>query len=359
VRVRNQEDGQPFLISIDSNFDSDPQIEALVQGYTVQLNGYVEEVTGGEYDDVMGTVAKSDFVLSNLPSFSETALGNFVTDAMRFAGEEFTGVRVDVASEASGNIRNSVYPGTTSYSAGNISLYEIIEAVGVGRGLDGYPGCPIASVYFTGEEVRRVLEISVLLQRFMGDSYFLQFSGLKYSYNPANAVLLTVPFINLPIPTTRAVTNAELYSGNGIQPTSSEGYAPLDRGDQRLYHVITDAYLLLFLPLATDMLPQLAVVPKKADGEPVPMDRLDELIIRNPDGTEVKVWEAVLLYAAAQSPGTDGVPRIPDYYDGLAGRITKVWAFPLIGWVLLVLGAAIGGVIYLVIRRRRRRAAGV
>jgi hypothetical protein len=73
----------------------------------------------------------------------------------------------------------------------------------------------------------------------------------------------------------------------------------------------------------------------------------------------VKVWEAVLLYAAAQSPGTDGVPRIPDYYDGLAGRITKVWAFPLIGWVLLVLGAAIGGVIYLVIRRRRRRAAGV
>jgi 5'-nucleotidase/UDP-sugar diphosphatase len=359
VRVRNQEDGQPFLISIDSNFDSDPQIEALVQGYTVQLNGYVEEVTGGEYDDVMGTVAKSDFVLSNLPSFSETALGNFVTDAMRFAGEEFTGVRVDVASEASGNIRNSVYPGTTSYSAGNISLYEIIEAVGVGRGLDGYPGCPIASVYFTGEEVRRVLEISVLLQRFMGDSYFLQFSGLKYSYNPANAVLLTVPFINLPIPTTRAVTNAELYSGNGIQPTSSEGYAPLDRGDQRLYHVITDAYLLLFLPLATDMLPQLAVVPKKADGEPVPMDRLDELIIRKPDGTEVKVWEAVLLYAAAQSPGTDGVPRIPDYYDGLAGRITKVWAFPLIGWVLLVLGAAIGGVIYLVIRRRRRRAAGV
>jgi 2',3'-cyclic-nucleotide 2'-phosphodiesterase (5'-nucleotidase family) len=358
VRVRNKEDGQPFLIPIDSSFAADPQIESLVQGYTVHLNGYVEEVTGGEYDDVMGTVAKSDSVLSNLPSFSETALGNFVTDAMRFAGEKFTGARVDVASEASGNIRNSVFAGTTSYSAGNISLYEIIEAVGVGRGLDGYPGCPIASVYLTGEEIRRVLEISVLMPRFMGDSYFLQFSGLRYSYNPANAVLLTVPFIDLPVPTTRAVTSAELYAGDGTQPVNSDGYMPLDRGDQRLYHVVTNAYLLLFLPLATDMLPQLAVVPKKADGEPVPMDRLGELIIRHSDGTELKVWEAVLMYAAAQPSGVDRVPQVPSYYGGLAGRITRVWTFPLIGWVLLALGAATGGIVYLVIRRRRRRTAG-
>jgi 5'-nucleotidase/UDP-sugar diphosphatase len=238
-------------------------------------------------------------------------------------------------------------------------LYEIIEAVGVGRGLDGCPGCPIASVYLTGAEIRRVLEISVLMQRFMGDSYSLQFSGVRYSYNPANAVLLTVPFIDLPIPTTRAVTSAELYGGDGMQPVSSEGYVPLDRGDQRLYHVVTNAYLLLFLPLATDMLPQLAVIPKKADGEPVPMDRLGELIIRHPDGTELKVWEAVLMYAAAQPSGVDGVSQIPSYYNGLVGRITKVWTFPLIGWVLLALGAATGGIVYLVIRRRRRRAAGV
>jgi 5'-nucleotidase/UDP-sugar diphosphatase len=354
VRVRNEEDGQPFLIPIDKRFAPDPKVDALVEGYTVDLNAYVKGVTGGNFDDVMSTVARSDFVLSNLPSFSETALGDFVTDAMRFAGQEFTGERVDIASEASGNIRNSIFPGTTEQSAGNISLYEIIEATGVGRGLDGYPGCPVASVYFTGEEVRRVLEISVLLQQFMGDSYFLQFSGLRYSYNPANAVLLTVPFINVPIPTTRAVTSAELYTGDGIQSVNGGGYVPLKRGDQRLYHVVTDGYLLLFLPVVTDMLPQLAVVPKKADGEAVPMDRLDELLIRHPDGTELKMWEAVLLYAEAQPPGEDGIPRVAGYYAGTAGRINKVWTFPFIGWVLLILGAAMGGIIYLVIRRRRR-----
>jgi 5'-nucleotidase/UDP-sugar diphosphatase len=355
VRVRNEEDDHPFLIPIDSSFACDPEIDALVQKYTLVLNAYIEEVTGGEFDDVMSTVARSDFVLSNLPPLSETALGNFVTDAMRFVAQEFTGEKVDIAAQANGNIRNSIFPGTMEYSAGNISFYEIAEVTGVGRGLDGYPGCPIASVYLTGEEVRRVLEITALLQEFMGDSYFLHFSGLRYSYNPANAVLLTVPFVNLPIPTARAVTSAELYTGDGIQPVKSEEYVPLRRGDEQLYHVVTDAYLLLFFPLVTDILPQLEVAPKNADGEPVPLDRIDELIIHHPDGRELKVWEAVVIYAATQPPGVDGIPQIPDYYEGIAGRITKVWTFPVVGWLLLILAAVVAGIIYLVFRRRKRR----
>jgi 5'-nucleotidase/UDP-sugar diphosphatase len=355
VRVRNEESGHPFLIPIDGSFASDPEIDALVQEYTLDLNYYVDEMTDGKISDIMSTVARSDFVLSSLPLLSETALGNFVTDAMRFVGQESTGERVDVAGQANGNIRSSIFPGTTEQSAGNISFYEILEATGVGRGLDGRPGCPIASVYLTGEEVRRVLEMTVLLQRFMGDSYFLHFSGLRYSYNPANAVLLTVPFVDLPIPTTRAVTGAELYTGNGIQPANGEDYVPLKRGDEELYHVVSDAYLLLFLPLVTEMLPQLEVVPKNADGEPVPLDKIDELIIRHADGTELKVWEVVLMYAAAQLPGADGVPQIPDYYAGVAGRITQVWTFPLIGWLLLILAAIVAGIVFLVIRRRKRR----
>ena len=354
VRVRNEEDGQPFLIPMDSSFVPDLRIEALVQEYTIKLNAYVEEVTGGEFNDVMSTIARSDFVLSNLPPLAETKLGDFVTDAMRFVAEEFTGERVDIAGQANGNIRNSIFPGTTEQSAGNVSLYEILEATGVGRGLDGRPGCPMASVYLTGEEVRRVLEIDILLQKLMVDSSFLQFSGLRYSYNPANAVLLTVPFLDLPVPTARAVTSAELYTGDGLQPVRSEGYVPLRRGDQQLYHLVTDAYLLLFLPLVTDMLPQLEVVPRNADGEPVPPDKMNELIIHHPDGRELKVWEAVVMYAAAQASGPDGIPQIPDYYRNIAGRITKVWTFPLLGWLILILAATVAGIVYLVLRRRKR-----
>jgi hypothetical protein len=204
--------------------------------------------------------------------------------------------------------------------------------------------------------VRRLLEINILLQEFMEDSSFLQFSGLRYSYNPANAVLLTIPFVNLPIPTTRAVTSAELYTGDGIQPVNGEGYVPLKRGDEKLYHLVTDAYLLLFLPLVTDMLPQLEIVPKNADGEPVPLDRIDELIIHHADGRELKVWEAVVIYAA-QLSGEGGVSQIPDYYAGVAGRITKTWTFPLVGWLLLILAVIVAGIIYLVFRRRKHRVS--
>jgi len=192
------------------------------------------------------------------------------------------------------------------------------------------------------------------LQEFIGDSYFLHFSGLRYSYNPANAVLLTVPFINRPVPTTRAVTSAELYMGDGIQSANSEDYISLKRGDEKLYHVVTDAYLLLFLPMVANMLPQLEVIPKNADGEPVPLDKIGQLIICRDDGRELKVWEVMLIYAA-QLSGEDGVSRIPDYYAGVAGRITKTWTFPLVGWLLFILAVIMAGIIYLVFRMRRRR----
>jgi 5'-nucleotidase/UDP-sugar diphosphatase len=357
VRVRNEENRHPFLIPIDISFACHAEIDSLVRGYTLDLNAYIKEVTSGGFDDVMSTVARSDFVLSNLPPLSETALGNFVTDAMRFVAQESTGKRVDMAGQASGSIRDSIFPDTREYFAGNISFYAIAQATGAGRGHDGGAGCPIVSLYLTGEEVRRVLEITILLHEYMADGYFIQISGLRYSYNPASAVLLTVPFAKLPIPTTRAVTKMELYAGDGIQPGHSEGYIPLKRGDKKLYHVVTDAYLLFFLPLVTNTLPQLEVVPKNADGEPVPLDRIDELMIHHPDGRELKVWEAAVIYARAQASGEDGVPQMPDYYAGVAGRITRVRRLPLIGRLLLIPAAVVAGMTYLILRRRKRRTS--
>jgi len=275
VRVRNEENDRPFLIPIDDSFTCDPEIDALVREYTLILNAHIDEMTGGKFDDIMSTVARSDFVLSNHSTLSETPLGNFVTDAMRMVAQEVTGERVDVACQANGCIRKSIFPGTMEHSGGNVSFYEIAEVTSMGHGLDGHPGCPIVSVYLTGEEVRRVLEIAILLEEFEGDSYFPQFSGLRYSYNPANAVLLTIPFVNLPIPTARAVTRAELYTGDGIQPVNGEGYVPLKRGDEKLYHLVTDAYICLIFPSVKDILPQMEIVPKNADGEPVPPERLD------------------------------------------------------------------------------------
>jgi 2',3'-cyclic-nucleotide 2'-phosphodiesterase (5'-nucleotidase family) len=357
VRVRNEENDHPFLIPIDSSFACDPEIDALVREYTLILNAHIYEMTGGKFDDIMSTVARSDFILSNQPPLSETPLGNFVADAMRMVAQEITGKKVDIAGELSGCIRTSIFPGTMEHSAGNVSFYEIVEATGMGYGHDGYAGCPIVSVYLTGEEVRRLLEKDILVQELVGDSSFLQLSGLRYSYNPANAVLLTLPLVNLPIPTTRAITRVELYTGDGIQPVHSEGYVSLKRGDEKLYHVVTDAYILHFFSMAKDILPQLEIVPKNADGEPVPPERFDELIVHHADGRELKVWEAMVSYAAAQLPGVDGIPLIPDYYEGVVGRINTTWTFPLLGWLLLILAVIVAVIIFLVFRIRKHKKA--
>jgi hypothetical protein len=46
---------------------------------------------------------------------------------------------------------------------------------------------------------------------------------------------------------------------------------------------------------------------------------------------------------------------MPDYYAGVAGRITKIHRVRLIGRLLLIPAAVVAGMTYLILRRRKRR----
>lgn len=362
LRVRNEENNRPFLIPIDGSIRPDPEISLLVDAYTARLNDLVQRLSGGGSQDILEIVARSSFVLPNHPPLEESAVGNFITDGMRLVTQEVTGKKVDIAVQANGNIRESIVPGATPGSRDAVSFYDITSVVGLGHGPDGHAGYPIVSVYLTGEEIGRMLEVAVLLRELLGDTYFLQFSGLRYAYNPTNAVLFTVPIINQPLPTSRAVTGAELYTGEGLQPIEDDGhYVPLRDGDERLYHLATDRYIASFLPMVGDLLPHLSIVPKNADGEAVAIEDLDELIVYRPDGRELKVWQTVVEYASAQVQGEDGISRIPEYYADTSNRINQVWSFPLMAAVclvpLLIVGGITGGIVGFTRGRKRRRAA--
>jgi len=333
VRVRNEETGTGFLREIDRRYRPKPEIAERVGEYRQKLDAIVDEMTGGDFDDVMKTVARSDFALPRKPPKQETPAGNFVTDAMRLGVAEEVNERVDVAIQANGDIRGGIRPGTTPHADGEVSFYDIAGKVGLGYGDDGYAGYPMASVWMTGDELRQLLEVAVLLEETMEDAYFLQFSGLRYEYDPRNAVLLTLPVVGTPVPTGRSVKKAELYTGDGTQPTvaeaNSDDFAPLERGDDDLYHVATDTYILSFLPAIGEMVPQMEINPKTAEGKPLDPEEFDESIVRCDDGTELKVWQTVVEYAASQPEDEDGVPRIPKYYADSTGRIRPVEAFPL------------------------------
>ena len=357
LRSRNEENKVPYLIPLDYNLPLDPEIDTIIEEYTVLLNELITEKTGGRFTSVLDSVALAAFEVPNTPRLQETPFGNFVTDAMRLVTEEKTGRKVDFALQANGSIRGSINPGTMPHAFGQISVYDLAELIGLGIGPDGDAGYPIVAVYLTGEEMRRALEVAALLSEMLGDTYFLQFSGLRYNYNPNNAVLFTIPFIDQPLPSTMifpsgAVISAERYSGEGHQVDDDSLYVPLERGDEELYSLVTDTYILSFLPMVGEMMPQLDLVLKDSEGNPVPDDQLESLIIYT-DGQELKVWATVLEYAASQTIGTSGLPEIDEYYAATAGRINQVWSIPLVTWPLLILLAIVALIIFLVYRRRK------
>jgi 2',3'-cyclic-nucleotide 2'-phosphodiesterase (5'-nucleotidase family) len=349
VRIRNNELGQPFLIPIDNSVLVDPHLGSLVDQYTAGLNQTVSRMTNGRFNDINDILITSQFIVTNLPKLQESPFGNFITDAMRIVSEQVTGEKVHLAFQANGAIRGAIVPGTMPYSKDKVNFFDLVDLVGLGTGPDKEPGYPMVSVYFTGKEIRRILEISVFLSEFMGDTYFLQVSGLRMTYDPKRAILFTVPIKNIPLPSTRSVLSAELFMEEGIQGDSD--YKELSWKDDQLYHVVSDYYIASFLPMVGELLPMLKLVMKDKDGNPI--ENLEDAIIYR-DGKELKVWQAVVEYAASQPVGPDGLPRMPVVYAHSSGRLTQERAISL--RILLLMGIlGISLIIVLLIRLIRGR----
>jgi len=352
IRIRNQENDRPFLLRIDDEIPAHPTIVAAMEYYTDRLNVVVERVTGGNFSDVFAPIAYSSHEVPRRPRMAEAPFGNYLVDAMRLISGEVMGKPVDFAFQANGNIRGGIIPGKMEQTEGLISFYDFAKLSSLGMGPDGEPGYPLASIYLTGEEVRRVLEVSAFLSEYMGDTYFLQTSGLRYEYVPERALLMTVPFIDLPVPTTRAVVSAERYTGEGVQTDQDEDYEPLERGDEELYHMVTDLYLLTFLPMVGDLLPQLELVIKDEHGNPV--DDIYDTII-TVEGGELKTWQALVEYAASHPENEFGLPQVPVYYSSTAGRIVPVWRLSFWAYIGISLVALIAIIIGWRTRSRRKR----
>jgi 5'-nucleotidase / UDP-sugar diphosphatase len=349
VDTRNVQTKRPFLLTLDHKIASEPAMSELVGDYTDELNELIVRLSGSRFNSIADRVVYSAFSLPDKPQHVSNPFACFVTDAMRLMSEKVTGTKVDFAIQANGVIRGTLEPGTSPFSLEEVSFFDLASLIGLGVGPDGEPGNAMVSIYFSGEEIRRILEVSVLLNEIYGDSYFLQYSGLQMSYDPGRAVIMWVPVKDIPLPSTRAVLKAERYTGAGIQ--RGEEYAPLVRGDDTLYHVVADYYLATFLPMVGELLPSLGLVMKDKNGNPVELD--DRIIYR--DGSEYKVWQAVMEYASNQPRDADGNPRIMEYYSNPPARITTVKTIPLLLWPLFILALILAAIIIFIRRRRRRR----
>ncbi|MBU1105241.1 MAG: bifunctional metallophosphatase/5'-nucleotidase [Candidatus Riflebacteria bacterium] len=338
LKLCNQLTKAPLLHHIDSSIKEDAEIAGIVNGYLSLLDEFIATFTESEFTDSRQIIARSDFVLARGEAFSESTVGNFITDAMRFETEKVTGEKVDFAIQANGTIRGSLLIGSGKDNAGKICLFDLISISSMGCGPDQNPGYPLVSLYFTGEEIYKLLEISALLPQLWGDIYFLQYSGLRYSYDPRRTFWIKqLPFINKPLPAYRSILSAEKLATSGTL-SAENVYTALDSSRDKLYHLVTTRYLAAYLPMIGTRLPRLKLTIKNKQGQPV---SLDDTIIRD-KGREFKVWEATTRYAASFARGTDGLPIIPERYRKTEGRITVgkgswLWLWPIVTGITAML----------------------
>lgn len=340
VRVLNEESERPFLKPLDATVPESERVRERVDFYRSALNEWLAELTDSLITEMSQPVARSEFTLRGGRHQSESAIGNYITDAMRTSAEAHLGKRVDIAVQANGAIRANIAPGSEEWSEGVISFYDLVMAAGLGSGADGNPGYPLVSIYLTEQEVRRALELSLLLSDFLDNTFFLQFSGLRTAFDPNRAVVMRIPFAGTPIPSSRAVLQAERMVGE-------DSWQSVSRRSDELLHVVTDHYIAGFLPMVGDIFPQFRIEFKNEAGDPI---NLDEAIILTENDTQLKLWQALLEFTISHPPDEEGLPAIPSIYESPEGRQVVVTTLPLWIWPL----AALLLIVLVVVTLKRR-----
>jgi UDP-sugar diphosphatase len=356
-QLLNRQTGTPFLHKIDSSIPENPETAAIIEDYRRQLNDFVASFTAGEFADISQIVARSEFALPRDLLFSESTIGNFVTDAMRIETEKLLGEKVDFALQANGTIRGGLLVGSDHHNAGNITFFDLVSISSMGNGPDNLPGYPLVSLYLTGAEIHRLLEIAAILPQLWGDIYFLQFSGLRYTYDPERIFWVRrIPFLKLPWPSGKSVISAERLVKTG-ETADKDVYETLPADDSRLYHLVTTNYLANYLPMVGTRLPKLKLTVKNKQGNEV---SIDDSIVRE-NTREFKVWEATARYIASFNKGANNLPLMPERYQKIEGRIISgqgewLWFWPLLTAIIILVVLTL--LATSIIRRRKNSYKG-
>ncbi len=326
---------QNYFHALTSDIPEDSVIAQIIHTAKQELDSILYRSSKQQFGDVGQSIIQSDFDLIKDADYKETTIGNFITDAMRLEALKVTGARVDVAIQGNGVIRGDILTGTESWSKGNFALFDMLTMLGLGKGPDKSAAYPMVSCYLTEKEIFNAMEATTMLYQMYGDMFFLQVSGIRYTYDPGKSIWMKIPFTNTPIPATKAIKSIHLYTGEGIQDDSGN-YIELDRNGDRLFHVVTDYYVASFLPLVGEVLPKLGIAFKDKDGNE---KSLDEIVIKNEDGSEFKGWQALALYAHE-------LEKMPDIYQETQNRITKEEGIPLKVWSYTILCILLAGIVW-------------
>ncbi len=290
VSVRND-----TAIHMDQTVGTVPAINTVINGFMGAINGKLGF-------NCLAPFAETDinkdggFALLNEPPLAETNLGDLIADTYRTAVNQVDPAHpAQIGIEANGVIWKGLPKGAT----GVFSFYDLYGALPLGGSPYDFttPGYPIVGFYLTGAEIKGVMEQLIDLGR---NDFFLQTSGMKYTYDPNAA-------------SGHKVVSVRVGNGAG-------GFEPIK--PTTLYKLAANYYTGAFMGL-------FGLYPRDETGAqhkpPAYPDPMKDFIVHTSPTVELKAWQA-LTNTVAHMPDLDGdkLPNIPQSYYTSRDRITKL-----------------------------------
>ena len=256
------------LVPVDERVPEDPEMAAWIEEAKSQVEQDYLADFDMEFDQVLvDNPYQFDTVDEVYDTQHESTLGNLLADAYYWAGNQASQDPVDVALTASGVIRDT-------FPKGPITVSQVFNVASLGIGADGVPGYPLISVYLTGKDLKNAIEVDASVPPLMSAAQ-LFYSGVGYSFNTNRMIFDKVDYAVL------------MREGGITEPIV----------DDQLYHVVTGLYIGQMLGAVEDTsFGILTVTPRDAQGNPIDMSQLEDYILHDDEGNEVKEWYAIASY---------------------------------------------------------------
>ena len=309
------------LLPIDDSIMGDRAIAKDIEQLKQSVSAAAFASRGYSVDQPLA-IAPRDLPNTYTDIAAGTLLANLVTDSFRAA------TKADIGFTANGMMRAGLLRGKT----GVVTVYDVFAVAPLGSGVvDPTPGSTLVTGYFTGQDLKNILEFLLIDNAAHPGEYFPRASGMRFSYD------LTRPMFDV-------VTAIELGD-------LDRGYKAIDISgkDERLYSLTCPLMLgpiIVAIPKYTKG--KLPLVPKKKDGTPLTskVDALDlprensGYLLPPPGktdassvatgtgknaGLEIKEWQAIMDYLRSLPVKTKGrLPTIP--VDERANEIRAIKA---------------------------------
>ncbi|MBM4367830.1 MAG: bifunctional metallophosphatase/5'-nucleotidase [Deltaproteobacteria bacterium] len=274
---------------------------------TSEVDAYKAEVEAGPLVDIgYGYDEPVYGVPASMPATgcTETALGNFVTDAFRHAMNALDPADpIEFSFESQGVIRDPIDHG----QAGVQGFSDAFRVLPLGFGNDDLPGYALVDFYVTGAELLDVCEVTASVSPSYGCNYFIEVSGMRCNLDMSRGQFNRAQSIE-----------RQLDDGTWESIDSSKDATAL-------YHVAVDSYVASLMGILESLTYGLMVITAK-DESGVEYTDVDSMVFdadpSTPEVDELKLWQALIAYGQSfDDADGDGVSDLPSAYAAPAGRI--------------------------------------